>query len=318
MDDFDKTLVYAIIAPCILGIMFAGAQVLFSHTSEGFSELYFENPNDLPKIVDVGDEVNFEFTVVSHENDISNYKYNVSYDDRIFASGSFALMPEISGESLTNAKRKTIKVRLIPNTSSLVKLESADIKLSKLRSNAALGMIYSAGVGSELERIVTSPNGHNILFWDQNDTTRQIDIDLPDRRIFPIELQIGGPSTQKELPIFDTDKNESFAANTSVMEQLGDPSNLKHTNTNSLSDFGYVSRVYVCKADNDHGSIDILMRTTETKYLYAFKRVAIELSEFRSNPTISPKEVPIESEYKIFFWIIVKESPSKLLSCIMR
>ena len=40
----NKTTVYAIIAACVLGIIIIGAFVLYASTSsQGFSELYFEN-----------------------------------------------------------------------------------------------------------------------------------------------------------------------------------------------------------------------------------------------------------------------------------
>ena len=43
MDGDSKNLIYAIIVVCILEIIVVGALALFSHTSEGFSELYFVN-----------------------------------------------------------------------------------------------------------------------------------------------------------------------------------------------------------------------------------------------------------------------------------
>ena len=71
MDFEDKTIIYAIIAACVLGIVVIGALVVFTWTSgamsESFSELYFESPKDLPSVVDVGEPVDFTFSVVSQE-----------------------------------------------------------------------------------------------------------------------------------------------------------------------------------------------------------------------------------------------------------
>jgi hypothetical protein len=73
-------LIYAIAAACILGIIVMGALALSNHNSEGFSELYFENSDEFPMLVDIGNKVKFEFTVVSHEKERCKYRCNVSYD----------------------------------------------------------------------------------------------------------------------------------------------------------------------------------------------------------------------------------------------
>ena len=146
MDGDSKNLIYAIIVVCILGIIVAGALALFSHTSEGFSELYFANPDELPRLVDIGDNVKFEFIVASHETNRSYYRYNVSYDGRI-KSGSFALMPEERVEASPNSNKETIMVNLIPNISSLVKIDSPNVELSRFRCNAPIGIVSSQGTG---------------------------------------------------------------------------------------------------------------------------------------------------------------------------
>ena len=78
-----KTIVYAIIAACVLGIIVIGALVLYSSTSEGFSELYFEDNQELPKIVNEGQDVGFNFTLVSHEKTPVTYKYNVTFNEEM-------------------------------------------------------------------------------------------------------------------------------------------------------------------------------------------------------------------------------------------
>jgi hypothetical protein len=303
MEGAEKTIVYAFAAACILGIIIVGALVLTSHTSEGFSELYFANPDELPRLVDLGDNVKFEFIVVSHETNRSYYKYNVSYDGRIIKSGFFALMPEKRAETSPNSNKETIMVNLIPNISSLVKIVSPKVELSRFRSNASFVIVSSQGTGIEDGNIVVTPNSNHILFFGKNDTTRQMHINLPDKRIIPIDLQLSALSTQKGLFMFDPAKKESYATNDSRLEQLGDSSNPNLNISNSLSDFGYIVRKDEWSINSDHGILDILRRKIETKYLYEFKKVAVQVYSSDS-----------QSNYDIHFWIVVKESPNKLLS----
>lgn len=100
--------------------------------------LYFQNPDELPRLVDIGDKVKLEFTVVSHEKNRCIYRYNVFYDGRIIESEFFALMPEES-----NLNKKTIEVNLIPNISSLVKMNSPNIEISRIRYNNTLRDVFS-------------------------------------------------------------------------------------------------------------------------------------------------------------------------------
>ena len=318
MDDDSKNLIYAIIVVCILGIIVVGALALFSHTSEGFSELYFANPDELPKLVDIGDNVKFEFIVASHETNRSYYRYNVSYDGRIIKSGSFILMPEERVEAPPSSNKETIMVNLIPNISSLVKIDNPNVELSRFRCNAPFGIVSSQGTGIDNGNIVITPNGNHILFFSKNDTTRQMGINLPYKSIIPVYLQLSALSTQKGLLMFDPTKKESYSTNDSSLEQLGDPSTLNLNISNSLSDFGYIVRKDEWSINNEHGILDILRRKIETNYFFGFKKVAVQVSssysQFRANATITSNYKPIESNYEIHFWIVVKESPNKLLS----
>lgn len=106
-----KAIVYATIAACILGIIVIGALVLNSNTSEGFSELYFEGPEELQKIVNAGENVKFNFTLVSHESRPLTYKYNVTFDDKLIKEDDISLEP---GEN------ETLNVAFVAQNSSLV------------------------------------------------------------------------------------------------------------------------------------------------------------------------------------------------------
>ena len=316
----NKILVYACIAALFLGIIIVGALALFSNLSEGFSELYFENPDGLQKIVNIGDKVRFEFTVVSHERAISHYVYNVSYDGQIIESGSFSLIPEIKeNRTNLNINKKTIEVSLVPNTSSLIKIGTPVVNSSKMRYNAVLAMVPSQGQKYGDKSMSIAPNGYSVTFWGENNVTLQLDVQLTNKKILPIELQTGTLSPQKGLLIFDPAKKESYVTASTVLIPLGNYSNPNPTNTNLLSDLGYILRKEKLSIDNDHGTLDMLRQVLETKYLYKFKKISVEVTssdiQFRSSATtVTSNEKPIKSNYEIHFWIIVKERPDKLAS----
>ena len=94
----EKKVIYAIIVACIIGIFIVGSLVVtHTTTKEGFSELYFKELERLPKIIAVGEEEQFAFTVASHELNTASYKYVVSLDDEIIEEGGFILgLDEIS------------------------------------------------------------------------------------------------------------------------------------------------------------------------------------------------------------------------------
>jgi hypothetical protein len=126
MEEDEKTVVYAIIAACVFGIIIVGALVIYTDTSEGFSELYFEDHTQLPRMVILGHEVKFKFTVVSHEKEPVNYTYDVTFDKKTIVDGSFTLQPQ---------GNETINVALIPRESSLVFF---DVPLVEVISNPLL------------------------------------------------------------------------------------------------------------------------------------------------------------------------------------
>jgi len=64
MEGTGRTIVYAIAAACILGMIIIGALVLTSDmTEEEITELYFENLNTLPHVIQKGDKIDFAFTL---------------------------------------------------------------------------------------------------------------------------------------------------------------------------------------------------------------------------------------------------------------
>jgi uncharacterized membrane protein len=74
---------------------------------ETFTELYFNNPESLPKIIKINEENNFSFTIISHEKGLKNYSYSI-ISELISENRDIALAP---GENMTitrNIKAKEI------------------------------------------------------------------------------------------------------------------------------------------------------------------------------------------------------------------
>jgi hypothetical protein len=111
MEGDEKTIKYAIIAACALSVVFIGVLMMTNNLDRGFSELYFEDHRELPAMVDVGEKVDFAFTVVSHEKETRDYTYNVTFGENVVKSGNFSLRPD---------ENISINVSLVPDRSSLV------------------------------------------------------------------------------------------------------------------------------------------------------------------------------------------------------
>jgi len=102
---------YAATATCILGMIAIGTLALKGHsTDEGFSELYFDNPDRLPHVIFVGKGINFSFNLVSYEKTPFTYRFNVTLDGDPVKTGEISLDPQ---------ERQKINVTLMPNASSL-------------------------------------------------------------------------------------------------------------------------------------------------------------------------------------------------------
>ena len=132
MEGTRKFIVYAIAAACILGLIIVGALVLTSHTTEeGFSELYFKNPDMISRVIKIGDKIDFAFTTVSHEKKQTAYDYRVTYDGHDIRSGSFSLEP---------SSYKTINVSMTPKNSSLVKKTDLDVVVNLYKMKMDVNM----------------------------------------------------------------------------------------------------------------------------------------------------------------------------------
>jgi hypothetical protein len=308
MEGTKKTAMYAIAAACILGIIIVGALVLTSHTTEdGFSELYFKDPDTLPSVVKIGDKMDFAFTTVSHEKNQTAYDYRVTYDGHDIRSGSFSLEP---------SRSKTINVNMTPKNTSPVKMTDPVVSQSKMKYNASLGTISSQGYGFDRMIMLPSPNGYSLILWGENNTTTQMDVNMPGKFMLPIRPE---NSDSVNLLIFDPKLKESYNTSLRTIIPIGDQKNTASSDEQSLSYLGYTIRRDDWDVVNDRGNIDILHKSSSAIYRYALKKVSVMVSskgsEIRgagesAKPAVS--DTRTGSEYEIHFWNIVKEDPDKL------
>lgn len=307
MEGAEKTIVYALAAACILGMIIVGALALTNHTTEeGFSELFFKDPNMLPSVVKIGDKIDFAFTTVSHEKKQTGYYYRVAYDGYDIRSGSFSLEPYSS---------RTINVSISPKNSSLVKMNDPVVNISTMKYNAALGIISSQGYGFDQMKILASPNGYSLILGGANSTIKQVDVNMPGKFILPIRLQI---MDSVGLLIFDPKLKESY--NTSFRTVISDGGQTwVRSDGQTLSNLGYTIRRDDWNIVNDRGNIDIQHKNSSTIYRYDLNKVSVTVSSTGSEirgagesakPAVS--DMQAGSEYEIHFWNMVKEDPDKL------
>lgn len=282
MDFEDKTIIYAIIAACVLGIVVIGALVVFTWTSgamsESFSELYFESPKDLPSVVDVGEPVDFTFSVVSHELTETPYTYTVRYDNRILRSGMFTL-PAIGDGGNT---KRTFNVTFTPEKPSLIQLREPATTVLQTTYNGAIGVLVPA-------------NG-----------TQEI-LKGKDQIYLPADLSDFGSPNREGLLIFDPTARETFSTTTSSVEQVGtSPSETSPAKDakSAVTDSGYTVSRTEWIIDNDHGVITVQKETTSTEYRYTYQKVSVDVA--------SPS-----TAYEIHFWILVQEDPAVLRQTLL-
>ena len=88
-------------------IMVISLPLLVYHFSpkESFTELYFNNPEELPRIININETHNFSFTVVSHEKELKKYNYSIE-SQLISEKDEITLSP---GENITIARNITAR-----------------------------------------------------------------------------------------------------------------------------------------------------------------------------------------------------------------
>ncbi len=277
MDFEDKTIVYAIIAACVLGIAVIGALVVFTGTSdtmrESFSELYFESPKVLPSVVDVGEPVAFAFSVVSHELSETPYTYTVRYDNQVLQSGTFTLPAAGTGGNT----KKAFNVIFTPDKPGLVQVREP--------TTTVLQTTYNGGVG-----VLVPVYGTQELQGGK------------DRILLPADLSGFGLPDREGWLIFDPATRETFSTTTTSVAQVGtSPAQTSPAKdaASAVTDSGYSVSRTEWTIDNNHGTITARKETTSTEYRYIYQKVSVDVS--------SPS-----TTYEIHFWILVQEDPEVL------
>ncbi|MBT5030063.1 hypothetical protein HOK68_00555 [Candidatus Woesearchaeota archaeon] len=126
-----ETIFYKIIIIfCILGIFLIGLFYFFN-TDSGFTQLYFENPSELPNILKIGESYSFNFIIENNYISKKEYSYFVLLlvdgEEKILSEGLIKLESEeyatfnvpftivnefYSGEILVKLEEKEISFRV--------------------------------------------------------------------------------------------------------------------------------------------------------------------------------------------------------------
>jgi len=132
-DQEDRTIAYVITLASIIGIVIVVFLVILNPSGEnGFTEVYFLNHEELPKVLFVGENATFSFVIASHEKNVTTYVYRVIFNGTVVDENELILYP---------GEQKIINVSLHPTTRSLVLLkedQSTEIKEQTLALSTVL------------------------------------------------------------------------------------------------------------------------------------------------------------------------------------
>ena len=236
-----RTILYAIIASCIIGIA-AVAFVIFRYTptDESFSELYFENQEQLPDEVRVGEEESFAFTVVSHEVEKSSYHYAVKFDDKTIEEEAFTLLSQAE---------KTIEIKFTPGKSSIAFVDSkTELYTSRFELAGIAGVPWPGGK-AENNKIV-----------------------------LPINFPYSGPAESSILLRIDPDSKDTFHfSHTKKYDVSGEGEEIKTTGISPLTPLGYDIVEEEQTVTNDYGKITVIRKVVKSEYRYEKKKVSVEV-----------------------------------------
>ena len=282
----EKKVIYAIIAACIIGIFIVGFLVVtYTTTKVGFSELYFEEHEKLPKIITVGKEEPFSFTVASHELNITSYKYVVSLGDDILEEGDFVLYP---GENIT------VNVSFAPTNSSLTLVRN----------------------------LTTTESSHLIFSRPSTITSGNTNVESDGRVLMPVKFPIAGDKNNTIFLKIDPNSSEEYTFRYSAKEPVTETlicfgaSNLdktpncieaKYTSQIgiNLSDYNILRNISIFPRtgfdfinsttiiSSNYGDIRVSYEKTISEYRYEFKKVSVEVTSEDG------------TEYGIHYWTIV-------------
>lgn len=235
----ERTITYTIIVACIIGIIIVGFFVFkYTSFSNGFSELYFENHLELPDKAIVGKEINFAFTVASHEKYPTLYNYTVLFDKEIIENGSFVIAPD---------KNTTIKVLFAPNNTTL-----------------------------EFEYNFTTKEYSHLVFKDKIDIASDNIILTNNKTIMlPIRFPIAG--NENSTIILEIDQN-AYSSHTFTYTGRKPYKTVEiGLNNTTITHFGVDIIDYNTTVYNKQGSIEIIHKKIVSRYQYNYKKISVQV-----------------------------------------
>ncbi|MFW6194483.1 MAG: hypothetical protein ACOC5L_03080 [Halobacteriota archaeon] len=281
----EKTATYAIIGASIVGIIIVAFLVLTGIPSGSyFSELYFEDHEELPKGVEVGSKQTFDFTVASHEKNETTYSYNVTYNGDIIEKGFFTLKP---GES------ETTKASFTPLESTLVYVKSENSSETNhfTVSRQSTGKILVVGDNGSVREIEANKSeislvlGTSNVIWTGETIKIPIKAPLGEKNVHDVELS---PNSKEEYSFNYNTKEE-------VDSSIEPSPFLSQNKLGNLSSYGFniVNKTVIVK--NDQGDISITKDQEVAKYRYEKKKVQVNVTNEE------------DKYYEIHFWIMVRD-----------
>jgi len=268
--DGKRTSVYVIIAMCIAGIAVVGFFVFkYMPVKENFSELYFENQEQLADKIRVGEEESFGFTVVSHEGDKSSYHYAVKLDDETIREGTFTLLPQ---------EEKTIDIEFTASKSSIAFVDSKT-------------ELYTSYF--KLDGIASVP-------WPGVRTEKSVPIfETEDGKIvLPISFSYDGAPGSSVLLRIDLNSKDffhfSYNKKYDVKHLEKKDETAERISTSPLSRTGYDIIDEEQTITNDEGKITFMRKVVKSEYRYQKKKISVEVSANGKG-------------YEIHFWTIIQE-----------
>lgn len=203
----------------------------------GFSEVYFEDYDKFPNVIEVGTPSSFSFTVVSHNPAVMDYLYSVSMEGVTIDEGSLKVEPEMM---------KTVLVEYSPESPSLVLVD-------KITETDRLLVDF---------REVSNDNG--TIFYPL-DILGAANTGFIGLHIDKVERFNYSRSVKKDEHI------------PRLVSEPMDYYPLMPNKTNPLTNFGYNLIQTEWELLNTYGQITVLRSATTTKYKYQYNNVSVQV-----------------------------------------
>ncbi len=276
--DKEKATTYAIIGASVIGIIIVAFLVLTNvPMGSYFSELYFEDHAGLPRGVQVGEKVEFNFTVVSHEKNITTYNYLATFGDRNITTNSFTLDP---GENAT------VGISFSPQEPTLRYITSETSKETKhlIFNRQETGKILLVREDGSVKQINLNKSQVDILAGTDEPiwTGDKVQMDIIGQNKVDLNLN------SRENYTF------SYSTKETTNSSVESTPFLSEERLANFSSYGYNLINKTMEIKNNRGDILITQETNTSKYRYEKKKVEVNVT------------TDTGKEYEIHFWTIVK------------